>query len=297
MMFVIPDSFAKPLEPTLTFDDKIYTINDTLTLTGNTAIAGYVVSGHISNPDQIGVAFLGFMSDSDANFSHEIDLSTLGTFSTYQKYPERLINGTYTINIDNLGEFPTKERSYSFEFSHIVKSNHENIMLSLDKEIYGKKDLIIFTGTTPKEYFSSVFIMSVQDPYGKPVINRHNDSFLSFKMIVDKDGNFEARFFPKDFLINGQYKIVVDAPFTDKIIEKTFQYKNPDLVDIKILDSQVQKIDEAVIQIDTNVNQIDKDVKTLRTDVNSLQLQLDNFQKFVNEQFAIIFGLFNQTGT
>lgn len=267
ILFIIPPSFSENEESSFVFDDKVYTKNDKIIITGDTVKPNYSLRISVKNPDQMGMAYFTILSNSNSNFLHNFDLSLLGTIGGHN-YPERLINGTYTITVENWGVQPTTEKYFNFEFQHIIPSIEINFLL--DKEVYEKTDIIIVTGEAPEIFIMKNLKMVVIDPYGEPVINKHTNYLLKFNLLVDENGEFDTRMFTKDFLVSGDYTIQVSGDYMDKTITTTqqFQYDNPDLIDVRVLDNKVQEIDSDINNIKTEQILQKNTIDTLDTKIS-----------------------------
>lgn len=168
------------------------------------------------------------------------------------------------------------QTDFNYGLSDIVTiSNNEyveKIEFSTNKKSYNAEDTITLTGKAPKEHVWNNFLVDVFDPEGEKIVSKTAK--------IDHNGYFSIEILTDNFVKNGEYVITLPQKQYDNDSKKvSFQYNDPQIIDIVALDKQVQTIDS--------------DVTELRTDVNSIQLQLDNLQKFIDEQFKIIFSIFN----
>lgn len=284
-------------EPQFTFENKIYTSNDIIIITGNvTDNKSHVLD--IFDPDGARVAESGFKEwVVDGNtIMAKVDLNRLGVDESYP-YKRPLVDGTYTMKIGNgpginHGEYGTYE--FDFIFSDLLsKQFGDEMKINFDKKFYTENDFIIINGTIPEKLiYDTAITMTVKDPYDELIID--------VEIRPQHNGYFYTPIHTKNlFTVTGDYILEMHGKHLPEPITKIIKYHNPNLVDVKKLDSQVQTIDSKVIQLDddskqqsNDIAELRNDTDTLRTDVNSLQVQFDNFSKFVNEQLAIIFNMF-----
>lgn len=273
-------------EPQFTFDDKTYTSNDSIIITGNvTDNQHHYVD--IFDPDGtlVGEGIFRRDSPNDNTVMVEFDLNNLGVNKSYP-YQRPLTDGTYTMKIGNSpginnAEYGTYE--FDFIFSDLLsKQLGDEIKINFDKKFYTQDDFIIINGTIPEKFiYDTALTMTVKDPYGELIIDT--------EIRPQRNGYFyKSLFTENDFTITGDYTFELHGKYLSEPITKIIKYHNPNFVDVRKLDSQVQTID-------SDVTQLRSDTDTLRTDVDSLQIQFNNFQKFVNEQLEIIFNIFSES--
>jgi len=263
-------------EPQFTFEDKTYTSNDVIIITGNVTDNQHHYID-IFDPDGAQIGKSGFRADSlnDNTIVVKLDLNNLGVDKSYP-YKRPLVDGIYTMKIGdspgiNHGEYGTYE--FNFIFSDLLPNQlGDEIKIYFDKKFYTKGDFIIINGTIPEKFvYDTEITIKVKNPYGELIID--------YELRIQRDGYFYAPIITEnDFTITGDYTIEIHGEYLPEPIIKIIKYSDPNFMDIKELDKQVQTIDSKVTE--------------LRTDVDSLQMQFYNLQKIMEKQFQIIFNMF-----
>lgn len=248
-------------EPTFTFENKTYTQNDIITITGNTPRPEKVFHMDVYNPDNRIVAYWDTLSDYDANLSDEFDLSTLGDFYT-AIYPERVINGTYTI----IGDFGWGYDDYikTFEFLYIIDRDHalENITGSFSKESYYKDDeRVVLTVTTSEGYFSSIFNTELQDSNGN-MIHKISE-------IINGDGEFTTSFYISNLPTSGNYTILLDTHSIYEPLEFYFQYTDFTLHNSQ-LNTQIQKAHQEIDYLKNELALMNETIISLQSSISEI---------------------------
>ena len=200
--------------------------------------------------------------DENGNFYHVIEPDILKNISG--KLLVQLIHQHESYMIGHLTSI-----DFNYGLSNVITKNDSDfsneIILSIDNKLYGPDDKkIIVSGLMPRDHIWNKFFIGAKNMGGNWII-------------VDHNGEFKTELDIMENVVNGDNIISLHNGYFHNYTNITFQYYDPEIIDVVKLDKQVQEIDS--------------DVKQLRTDVNSLQIQLDNLQAFVNEQIKNIMNI------
>lgn len=158
------------------------------------------------------------------------------------------------------------------------------ITFSLDNISYNAGDEIIFSGTTPREYIWNSFNIRSTDPKGF--------STTFSQATVDENGVFTGNIISKDFTINGEYTIELLGTFLDEDLVTSFQYFDPEIVDIdyinfindNVIDNQ-QRLDEHDITLDiqnTTMQEYDTMLYSQQEDISIIQDEQTDQRSFID---------------
>lgn len=250
-------------EPTFTFENKTYTVNDTILFTGNTPHYTQAMSIDIYNPNNIKVANWGLRSDSYANFSKEFDLSTFGKSHT-SLYPIYIINGTYTINIYNEYYDASFDLERTFEFLHIIDKNHasENITPTFTKEEYYKDDdRVGISFTTSEEYIYALFKVILKDP--------NNNRLYSYEERVNDGKRLSANFPTVNFETSGNYTMELTGEYIYEPLEFYFQYTDFTLHNSQ-LNTQIQKAHQEIDYLKNELALMNETIISLQSSISEI---------------------------
>ena len=129
---ITSDSFGEISKPSITFENKLYTIDDRLVI--NFENYEFRDTYNIINPDGIQVKSLSYETQSKS-FQKRVNINELGITES-NPYPKNIISGIYTIETseDIVGEF-------ELFIDESFKKNHSEIILDSVKSFYNKNDV------------------------------------------------------------------------------------------------------------------------------------------------------------